>query len=248
MLAAPLIRQGTALGTICVFRLDVRPFTANQIALLETFADQAVIAVENARLSQELRNRVEELQALGEVGQAVSSTLELAGCCRASWPMPRAWPGPTAGSCSSTKRYRASLRSAPSTGMATTSRPRSARRASASGKGPSGGRQRRGAVEVGEVDGSDVLTPEVRDRLLGRGRRQVQAVPLLREDPVLGGRVMSRWAPGSLPAEVGCRCSKHSPHSRRWRSTTPGRYRALAEASRHKSAFLATMSHELRSR
>ena len=53
------------------------PFTEQQIALLETFADQAVIAIENARLFEELQDRVGELQALGEVGQAVSSSLDL---------------------------------------------------------------------------------------------------------------------------------------------------------------------------
>ena len=65
-------------------RMEVRPFTEKQIKLLETFADQAVIAIENVRLFQELEARtrelaqsVGELRALGEVGQAVSSTLEL---------------------------------------------------------------------------------------------------------------------------------------------------------------------------
>jgi signal transduction histidine kinase len=65
-------------------RKSVRPFTDNQIKLVETFADQAVIAIENARLLNELRQRttelgrsVEELSALGEVSQAVNSTLEL---------------------------------------------------------------------------------------------------------------------------------------------------------------------------
>ena len=74
-------------GSIIIRRLEVRPFTDKQIQLLETFADQAVIAIENVRLFQELQARtqdlsrsVEQLQALGEVVQAVSSTLDLERC------------------------------------------------------------------------------------------------------------------------------------------------------------------------
>ena len=71
-------------GRCHIRRTEVRPFTDKQIALLETFADQAVIAIENVRLFKELDERtneltrsVGELKALGEVGQAVSSTLDL---------------------------------------------------------------------------------------------------------------------------------------------------------------------------
>ena len=84
MLATPLLREGSAVGALVVLRTEVRPFTDKQIALLETFADQAVIAIENVRLFQELDARtrelaqsVGELRALGEVSQAVSSTLDL---------------------------------------------------------------------------------------------------------------------------------------------------------------------------
>src|SRR6185436_15956738 len=73
----PLLRAGQPIGVLGLVRTEQRPFTEAQIVLLETFADQAVIAIENARLFQELQDRVGELQALGEVGQAVSSTLDL---------------------------------------------------------------------------------------------------------------------------------------------------------------------------
>ena len=83
-MATPLLREGTAVGYILIRRLEARPFSDKQVALLKTFADQAVIAIENVRLFQELESRtrelarsVGELKALGDVGQAVSSTLDL---------------------------------------------------------------------------------------------------------------------------------------------------------------------------
>src|SRR5262245_57256676 len=83
-LATPLLRGGVPVGAIIILRVEARPFSDKQIDLLKTFADQAVIAIENVRLFKELQERtrelmesVEELKALGEVGQAVSSSLEL---------------------------------------------------------------------------------------------------------------------------------------------------------------------------
>jgi two-component system, NtrC family, sensor kinase len=85
VLAVPILKGDDLLGIIIIHPLEgVRPFTDQQIALVETFADQAAIAIENVRLLDALRNRtdelgrsVEELRALGEVSQAVNSTLDL---------------------------------------------------------------------------------------------------------------------------------------------------------------------------
>jgi PAS domain S-box-containing protein len=83
-LAVPMLREENAVGVIGVWRHDVRPFSEAQVALLQTFAHQAVIAIENVRLFSELDSRtreltrsVDELTALSEVSRAVSSTLDL---------------------------------------------------------------------------------------------------------------------------------------------------------------------------
>jgi len=84
ILGVPILKGDDLLGVIMIFHLEVRPFTDKQIALVETFADQAAIAIDNVRLLDALRLRtdalgrsVDELRALGEVSQAVNSTLDL---------------------------------------------------------------------------------------------------------------------------------------------------------------------------
>ena len=63
ILVTPLLREGTPLGIISIRRSEVRPFSDKQIALLKTFADQAVIAIENVRLFQEIQDKNEQLEA-----------------------------------------------------------------------------------------------------------------------------------------------------------------------------------------
>jgi two-component system, NtrC family, sensor kinase len=84
VLTVPMLKGDELLGVILTYRLEIKPFTDTQIALVETFADQAVIAIENVRLfdevqarTRELAHSVEELRALGEVTRAVNSTLDL---------------------------------------------------------------------------------------------------------------------------------------------------------------------------
>ena len=83
-LGVPMLEENELIGAFVLARQEVKPFTEKQIALVQNFAAQAVIAIENARLLTELRQRTDELgrsvgelRALGEVSQAVNSTLDL---------------------------------------------------------------------------------------------------------------------------------------------------------------------------
>jgi signal transduction histidine kinase len=258
-LGVPMLRGGALVGVFYLSRNEVLPFTEKQIALVTTFADQAVIAIENVRLFTELEARtreltrsVGELQALGEVGQAISSTLDLQTVLRTIVARATQLAGAEAGVIyeydaqrevfepRATERLEDEI---VQTLVATPVR---------KGQGATGRlAEAREPIQLADLRalGGQVL---VRDSLLRAGYRALLAVPLVREDHLIGGLTVFRKTPGEFPAEIvellktfATQSSLAIQNARLFREIAQ-KSRELEVASQHKSEFLASMSHELR--
>jgi GAF domain-containing protein/DNA-binding response OmpR family regulator len=259
-LAVPLMRDGVALGVIRISRTEVRPFSDNQIALLQTFADQAVIAIENVRLFNELETRtraltrsVEQLTALGEVGRAVSSSLDLETVLTTIVARAVELSGLDGGSIFEYDEAREDfeLRTSLNADDVLVQAQREAR--PRKGEGVVG----RTAVTLEPVQIADIAAEgayqgRLREALLRAGARAVLAVPLLREGHLLGSLAVIRNRPGEFPADVvqllttfATQSALAIQNARLFRELED-KGRQIEVANRHKSEFLANMSHELR--
>ncbi|MFN8633851.1 MAG: GAF domain-containing protein [Chloroflexota bacterium] len=265
-LSIPLVRGEEAIGILQFQRDRVEPYTPREIALLESFADQAVIAIENARLFEQLQERttqlsraVEEQHALAQIGQAVSSSLDLQEVLATIVEHATRLSGSDGGTLYEYDEVSQTLSPA---GSLPVSNPQSTDEATRQavqmqpiplGKGAVG----RAVVERGPIEIPDILVRNtyespVRDFLVDAGFRSLLAVPFLREDRPLGALVVVRRVPGQFAPEVvallqtfASQCALAIHNARLYRALGE-QGEALEVASKHKSDFLANMSHELR--
>jgi GAF domain-containing protein/anti-sigma regulatory factor (Ser/Thr protein kinase) len=260
-LSVPLVRGESAIGAINVGRFEAGPFPEKQVLLLRTFANQAMIAIENVRLFRELEARtheltqsVGELEALGEVGQAVSSTLDLGTVLSTIVTRATQLAGLDGGAIYEYDETREEFHL-----HATEKLPAAlvdTLRATPIRKGE-GGVLGKMAIsgepaQVGDIADERIYRSRVRKLLIDSGYRALLAVPLLRDERLLGGIVVNRNTPGEFAAPVIALLKTFASQSalaiqnaRLFREIAD-KGRELEAASRHKSEFLANMSHELR--
>jgi signal transduction histidine kinase len=259
-LGVPLLKEDVLIGVFAIWRTEVRPFTDKQIGLVTTFADQAVIAIENVRLLQELQERtrelgrsVEELKALGEVSRAVSSTLDLEVVLQTI--VSRASQLAGADGCAIYEyeegaeefQVRATHNFDASFVEALQAMPLR------KGEGAMGrATEAREPLQIADIGVPGAYESRVRNVLIEAGYRAVISVPMLLEEQVIGSLSLVRKAPDQFPAEVvellknlATQSALAIQNARLFREIAD-KSRQLEATSRHKSEFLANMSHELR--
>jgi two-component system, NtrC family, sensor kinase len=264
VLAVPMLREGNPIGAISVTGPDVAAFSENQVELLKTFAEQAVIAIENVRLFKELESRTQELTrsvgeltALGEVGHALSSTLDLetvlqtivlranelagtAGCT--------IWEYDEAG-----EEFRLRASHYADEGDAALLQTPGRVMTIPKGQGVTTRvMERRQPVQIHDITTARDYESPIRRPLVEAGHRALLGVPLLSEDEVIGVLAVTRKIPGEFEPETVRLLSTFATQSAlavqnaRLFLEIEDKSRQLEVASQHKSEFLANMSHELR--
>jgi signal transduction histidine kinase len=260
LMTVPLMREGVAIGAIAIRRLEVSPFTDKQIALLQTFADQAVIAIENVRLFQELQARtadltrsVGELEALGEVGRAISSTLDfetvLATIVSRANDLAESDGGAIYEFDEATRVFRLRATDRFPEEFAAILKATTL----VYGEGAIGrAAMTREPIQVPDVTDPAAYSSRIRDALVQAGYRSLLAVPLVSEDEVVGALVVNRRAAGEFPPRTVellrtfATQSALAIQNARLFGEIEDKGRQLEVANQHKSEFLASVSHELR--
>jgi GAF domain-containing protein len=240
-----------------VARRESGLFADAQVELLKTFADQAVIAIENVRLFEEVQARtrelsqsIEELSALGEVSQAINSTLDVEAVLTTIVAKAVELSGTEAGAIytfdESSQEFWLRATHGMDEAMIAAIRDRNI------GAGETAIGQ--AAAQRAPIQIPDVLKESslVLDVIVRAGYRAVLIVPLLRPDQIVGALVVRRREPGEFPKntvdllETFADQSVLAIQNARLFREIEEKSRQLSAASEHKSQFLANMSHELR--
>jgi signal transduction histidine kinase/uncharacterized protein YdeI (YjbR/CyaY-like superfamily) len=251
LLVVPMLKDNEAVGVVGIYRQEVRPFTEKQIALVQNFASQAVIAIENTRLLNELRQSLQQQTATADVLKVISrSTFDLktvlntlvesaARLCEADMAsVPRVTGG--------ILDFFASYGYSPGFHEFLRDNPTSPGRGTVSG---------RAVLEGRTVHIPDVLADPEYDYGEGQkigGYRTLLGVPLMREGAAIGALLLGRAAPRPFTPqqiellETFADQAVIAIENVRLFDEIQEKSRQLEEASQHKSQFLANMSHELR--
>jgi GAF domain-containing protein/HAMP domain-containing protein/anti-sigma regulatory factor (Ser/Thr protein kinase) len=257
-LGVPLMREGVPIGVLSLVRRTVRPFTEKQIEILQTFADQAVIAIENVRLfeaveakTRELARSVEELKALSEVGKTISSTLDVEAVLNAILMHACRLADSGGGAVYVFDEAKATFELAAGHNMkqdlinAVRSHPI---RLGDALIGQCA--LRREAVQIEDLQ--EGPPHPLFEMHLQAGIRALLAVPLLHQQKVIGALIVRRKRPGAFAPETVDLLQSFASQSAvaiqnaRLFKEIEDKSRQLELASQHKSQFLANMSHELR--
>jgi GAF domain-containing protein len=257
VLTVPMLKGGELLGVILTYRLEVRPFTQKQIELVETFADQAVIAIENVRLfdavqerTRELARSVEELRALGEVSQAVNSTLDLDTVLTTIVAKAVQLSNTDAGVIYVFDEPDEMFRLRTTYGLS--EEVVAALQAQEHGVSGAIRQATRERQPQETVDVRDEPASPIRDVAVRAGLRARLVVPLVGADRVVGALVIRRKEPGSFPTNTVQLLQTFAAQSvlaiqnARLFREIEDKSRQLQIASENKSQFVASMSHELR--
>jgi signal transduction histidine kinase len=258
VLGVPLLRDGAAIGAIGLVRNVVKPFTNKQIKLVETFADQALIAIENTQLFEEVQVRtreldrsVQELQALAEVGRAISATLDLNMVLKTIVDRAVGLAGCDAGSIFYYRAETGTFELGEATGLDEEVFARFRKLdVTARGTGQGEAIAKREPLQLPDL--TERPSNPLRDAAIEAGLRAALIIPLIGAEGPLGTLVLQRRVEGEFPPAIVSLMQTFADQSvialqnaRLFEEIARQRH-ALELASQHKSQFLANTSHELR--
>ena len=258
LLVVPMLKDNELIGALTLNRQEVRPFTDKQIALVTSFANQAVIAIENTRLLTELRHRtgelgrsVGELQALGEVSQAVNSTLDLETVLSTIVAKAVQLSGTEAGAIYVFDEMRREFHLRATYGMENELIDAlKLQRIGIDETNIAAAMGRQEPIQVADL--RDEAQNPINTIILRAGFRARLTAPLVRGKDIVGMLVVRRRTPGAFPQNTVDLMKTFAAQSvlaiqnARLFHEIEDKRQELEVAGRHKSQFLANMSHELR--